>query len=289
MIHRTFPLLCVCALSACSTTSFAPPSVNVTRVDTGRDAYVSCKPPAAGDVIGQDVSGALQLVDNFVDAYRCAGHAAANGRQAFEVPSFLTLVGSAAAVAFGAGPDVAIAGGIGNSVFSGGKSYYDPQAKADIFDRSLDALLCIQTEAVGIKAFDVPKASEAERGGSKGLLAGAMGQGGGTITVTSEQQYFRMVSAALMSVERVTAERLSRVGHFDAAGVQAEIEKLVKQREEAEAALKDQQKDQTPPDAALVASLVGADPGTQSLVQQVHLEIDVLRPALQQCVTRAKG
>jgi hypothetical protein len=246
---------------------------------------VSCNPRTPGTPIEQDVPGALQLIDNFVDAYRCAGHAAANGRQAFEVPSFLTLVGSAAAVAFGAGPDVAIAGGIGNSVFSGGKSYYDPEAKADIFDRSLDALLCIQTEAVGIKAFDVPKASEAERGGSTDLLTGTMAEGGGTITVTSEQQYFRMVSAALMSVERVTAQRLSRVGHFDPASVQAEIEKLAKEREEAEAA----QEAPSPPDAALVASLFGADPGTQALVQQVHLEIDVLRPALQQCVTRAKA
>jgi len=285
MLRRTFMLLCACSLSACATTSFAPPSVNVNRGDTGREALVSCAPGGGGKPIDQDVAGALQLIDNFVDAYRCAAHAAANGRQAFEVPSFLTLVGSTAAVAFGAGSDVAIAGGIGNSVFSGAKSYYDPQAKADIFDRSLDALLCIQTEAVGIKAFDIPKAAEAERGGASNLLTGALGEEGGVVAISSEQQYFRMVSAALMSVERVTALRLSRVGHFDPGGVQAEIEKWGKERAEKEAALAAP----PAPDEALVASLFGADSGTQALVQQVHLEIEALQPALQLCVTRAKG
>lgn len=285
MTRLIITLLAGASLAGCATTSFAPPSVNVTRADVGRNAYVSCRPGSNGTTIRQDVPGALQLIDNFVDAYRCAAHAAADGRQAFEVPSFLSLVGSAAAVALGAGPDVAIIGGIGNSVFSGGKAYYDPQAKTDILNHSVAALICVQMEAVGVKAFDVTQASAAERGGAGGLLSGAMAGGGGTITVTSEQQYYRLVASALMDIERLTANRLTRVGHFDAASVQAEIEKLAKEREEKENAL-----DAPPsPDAALAASLMGADIGTQALVQEVHLEIDVLRTALQQCVTRAKA
>jgi hypothetical protein len=285
---RQFAILVACGLclSGCSTFSFGPPDVSVTHNDVGRDHYVSCMPHPGGGAIGRNVDGALLLIDNFVDAYRCAAHSAADGRQAFEIPSFISLVGSAAAVALGAGRNVAIVGGIGNSVFSGGKAYYDPQAKVGILDHSLDALLCIQTEAVDIKAFDVPQVAQAE----KTRFAAAMGEAGGDaseVVVTSDQQYFNMVAAALFSVERITALQLSRAGKFDPAGVVAEIEKLAKD----EQAKKDAQKNPPPVNSSKpggVPAFAAAGVSTQLAVQQVHLELDLLQTKLQQCVVRAK-
>lgn len=194
------------------------------------------------------------LIDNFVDAYRCAAHSAGNGRQWFEVPSFLALTGAATATILGAGETVPVIAGAANQILPGGKAYYVPQQKAEIFDHALDAILCIKTEAVGVPAFSTD-------------LEGRVLRDGGSVEVSFEEQYFHLVAAALLSVERAMAQRLSTVGKFDPAGVVAEIEKLKKEEDAAA-------------DAAGKSRIGAADFAT--------LQLDVLQPRLQKCVVRAK-
>jgi hypothetical protein len=213
------------------------------------------------------VEGAQQLIHVFISTYRCAAHEAADGRQFFEVPSFLSLIGATAAIAFGAGEDVAVAGGIANSVFNAGKAYYVPQQKAEILDHALDALLCIQSESVGMAAFDatVPPPSGKSRFDS----------GSGSVSVKVERQYFNMVSSALFSVERVMAQRLNRAGAFDPAGVAAQIKTLDQQAAAAE----------TQQNAK--ASARFRNTGIME-AQDAILELKAIQPKLQGCVVRAK-
>lgn len=321
---------CLLGLSACATTSFAPPSVNLENemAAVGSNASLGqrCMPNERLDAnnrpipIKANVDGARKLIDNFVYMYRCRAHSAANGRQAFDIPSFLALAGTSAASAFGAGPDVAIAGGVGNSLFTNGGKYYASQQKAEIYDHALDALLCIKSEAVGIDAFTLGAISAVERANGEtagALAAGAAGapgaDGGPEVTVTSTEQYYDLVTAALLSVERVAAQRLSAAGTpFDAAGVVAEIEALREKEEEATDAEAQSESDDAA--AAVTAAptaagggtvgLTGAQAATKLLAQQTAyqtinrvpasrvsetiLELRSLQPKLQQCVVRAK-
>lgn len=171
------------------------------------------------------------------------------------MPSFLALVGAATAVGFGASKDFALAGGAINQVLQGGKAYYVPQQKAAILDHALDAILCIKTESMGIPAFTTDDQERVR------YLAS------GTVKVSVEEQYFHMVAASLLSVERAMAQRLSGLGNPDPAGVIAEIEKLAKEREDAK------------------RNLVGK---TRANADFATLALDDLRPRLQTCVTRAK-
>ena len=289
------------------------------------DSGTQCQPvsDSSSAAITEDADGARALINNFILAYRCSAHQAANGRQIFEVPNLLVAAGTVTAAAFGAGPDVAIAGGAASAILSNGKSYYSPQQKAQFFDHALDALLCIKTEAVGVAPFT------AQIDTNKGLLAG-----GRTIAVPGSRRYYEMVTASLFSVERILSQRLSAVGQFDPAGLIAEIEAVKKKIDEAEAEKKkldagvgegDPVGDGEPePDAtegatngstdtemdvvtiedsapdtsgtasaelkavekALIAKLVGAKNSDGS--DDFELDLDVLQPKLQQCVIRAK-
>jgi hypothetical protein len=270
----------ILSLPACATTtSFAAPEVDLLTQMTRGSMSSDCRlTGAAGQPISRDVDGALALIENFVAGYRCSMRAAADGRQPFQILSFLSLVGSTAAVALGASPDVAIAGGIGNSVFTAGNNYYAPQEQTEILSDSVDALLCIQTEAVGITAFESDVAREA-------MISAFRSATGGTVEIPIERQYFNMVASALLSVERVAAQRLSRRGSFDAAGIAAEIAQLGEEEEEAEDA-----RDKPPAQDPAVARLYGANAAAAArLVQLAQLNLEVLRPRLQQCVTRAKS
>lgn len=150
-------------LSGCSTYSFAPPEVSLTHRGAGRQASQECLIPAgSGTALGENVDGALALIDNFIDSYRCTMGLAADGRQAWQLPGFIALAGSATAVALGGGANWAIAGGAANQLFTAGNSYYDSQEQALVLRDALEALSCIQMEAVGMSAFSrMPRASAA--------------------------------------------------------------------------------------------------------------------------------
>tara|TARA_R110002124_G_scaffold114551_1_gene269981 strand:- start:817 stop:1692 length:876 start_codon:yes stop_codon:yes gene_type:complete len=274
-------------LGGCATTSFAPPSVNLTNVmetrGSNRSIGQSCKSfEKLADnkpvPIKESVDGARSLINNFILLYRCRAHSAANGRQIFEIPSFLTAVGTITATAFGAGSNVAIAGGSAASILNGSRNYYDPKGKADIFDSSLDALICIKMEAVGIDGFSIKKIQgEAE----KNILKFETGENRFGVDVGPETQYFDLVSSSLLSVERILAQRLSAVGVFDPAGVVAEIKQLSDDIEQASspAAVADAQNKAQP------LALSTAEKATAA---RTLLEINALKPKLQSCVVRAK-
>lgn len=280
-MNRSIMFVASLGLAACSTTtSFAPPDIQIRSRLTDTSVARDCAPVPANprEQINRDVNGALSLTDNFIIGYRCAARAAADGRQPWELLSFLSLVGSGLATALGAGSDVAIIGGAGNAVFTAGRAYYAPREQAEILNDAVDALLCIQTESTGISAFTLQAAAQTERT----TLASVLRVNTSSIGVTVETQYFNMVAAALMSVERVAAQRLSARGTFDAAGVAAEIERIARERREAE------DRRDNPPDTSSFSIYGDNTRSAVSLVQDVQLDLNVLRPKLEQCATRAK-
>jgi hypothetical protein len=276
-------------LNACATTSFAPPSVNlVNKMETrgsNRSIGQSCQPfEVRGEEkkpirIEQNVEGAQALIDNFLLLYRCRAHSAANGRQIFELPSFLVTVGTLTATALGAGPDVALSGGAAASILNGGKSYYSPKQKAEIFDGALDALICIKMEAAGISAFSFEESRASVAAVT--VKRDADWDDRDKVPITIENQYFQLVSSSLFSVERVLAQRLSNAGTFDPDGVVAEIEQLAKKLEEAKGAEKTKE-------AGATAAVLSGSSGEKALVAQTLVQVGALKPKLQSCVVRAK-
>lgn len=301
-VFGVFPLI-----SGCATASFSPPSVNLENemasVGSNRAIGQRCMPNQrlADDGkpirIQRNAKGAQRLIDNFVYMYRCRAHSAANGRQAFEVPALLTGIGTTAAIAFGAGADVAIAGGTATALFNGGKAYYEPQKKADIYDSALDALLCIKLRAVNIDPITVEKMSKLQA--AKSALGAAPDD---DVPLTAEERYFELISASLLSVERVLAQRLSVVGTFDPAGVIAEIKSLTAEESEKEeeaqksAPATAQALTDTSNDARAGAGQVKvADivPASDKAAETKQIEntivgLETLQPKMQQCVVRAK-
>lgn len=257
-------------MSGCATTSFAPPRVSVKHVDTERMTARLCAASTSGDTIAHNVPGAQLLIDNFVDAYRCAAHSAADGRQWFELPSFLALTGSALAVAFGAGKDVAIAASGASSILNGGKAYYVPAQKAALLDHALDALLCIKTESVGVNAFAIGDVGDQQR--TKLIMTRGSGA---SVTIPVDEMYFNLVAAALLSVERVMAQRLRDLGNPDAAGIVAQIKQNAQEIRDADDKRKAGKGMSFTPDGRMNAT--GAT-----------LELGVLQKTLQDCVVRAK-
>lgn len=141
------------ALCGCGTYSFGPPEVSMNRRTAEQDVSETCLSPAGGDKIAANVDGALDLIDNFVGAYRCTLRIAADGRQSWQLPGFVALVGAATASALGGGRDWAIAGGAASSMFNAGNSYYDHVGQAKILQDAVDALTCVEMEAVGAEAY----------------------------------------------------------------------------------------------------------------------------------------
>jgi hypothetical protein len=141
------------ALAGCSTYSFGPPQVSQSRETINQDVSETCLAPSDGDRLKRNVEGALDLIDNYVGAYRCTLRIAADGRQAWQVPGFLSLITATMAAALGGGRDWAIAGGSANAMFNAGNAYYDNVGQAAIVQDALKSFSCIQTEAVGVESF----------------------------------------------------------------------------------------------------------------------------------------
>ena len=202
-------------VAGCGTTSFAPPVVPI-----GQKLVLSGKCPKDGKFVSDTavnddfITKTGEVVDNYVHAYACQSKALANGRQGFEVPGYLALAGATAAVAFGAGPAVALAGGTAGSVFASGKNYFDPNAKAALMDKALDAVLCIQLVSVGLEGYapsdlTLPASAKAD-----------------SPPISYGEQYYRLVVGALRSVETSLSTRMRGTGTFDSAGTIARIKEL---------------------------------------------------------------
>jgi hypothetical protein len=215
-------------LAGCSTaTSFAPPPVTVTYA--GEPAVDTTCPSQTRQTsvtgVTRNLIGAYKLIDAYVVAFRCAAHAAADGRQGFEIPAFVSTTGAALATTLGGGATYGILGTGANAAFTAGNKYWDPKLKASIYDHALDALLCVKTEAVGIPAY---KFENSGFGKMYGLEIG-----GSKISVPVERQYFEMVSSAVFSIERILAQRLSNMAPVDASAVAAELGKAIAEIQEA--------------------------------------------------------
>lgn len=137
-------------LSGCATTSFAPPNVELTEIRTNS----SCRLPTHTGQVNPDQEGAYALTDNFIYAYRCAQREAADGRQIFQVPSFLALIVGTLGPTFGGSQDASVAMAGYGATLAQGNAYFAPKQKAGIIDHGIDALLCIKTEQVEVDFFD---------------------------------------------------------------------------------------------------------------------------------------
>ncbi|SKB44507.1 hypothetical protein [Sphingopyxis flava] len=147
------------ALGGCTTLSFAPPPVEVDKViSESRPSTCRQLGLEGSRAIDRNVDGALELTNNFLRAYRCAAHEAADGRQMFQVPSFLAAIAAAVGPTFGLDDDGRIAAAASAAVLDRSNAYYAPKEKAQMLDSALDAVLCVKTEAAGISFFDTSTA-----------------------------------------------------------------------------------------------------------------------------------
>ena len=255
MRHIFLTSVMAVGLSGCATTSFAPPQVRMDREVKAKNSQTFfnaiCTPDKADTNrrIHRNTEGALLLISNYVLVYRCQADRAAEGRQFFEVPGFLATAGGAVAAALGAGTNVAIGTGAAGAILGQGKSYYAPKDKAVVLNDGVDALLCVQNEAVGIDAYTLKALSNAQQetgvgnagppapteSGDEPSKPNTPAPEGPEVYVSAERQYFEMVRTALIAVERVVAQRLSDAGkQFDSAGVFAEMEKAKAEEKKAE-------------------------------------------------------
>ena len=184
------------ALTGCTTTSFAPPDV-VTRYPMDSVEPGSCTVRAAEGAreISPDVAGANLLIDNFLAGYDCASREASNGRQSFEIPSFLALV--AAGVGgplYGFSRNEQLAAGAYSAVMGRANSYYAPKEKANMLRAAISGVTCISNAAVGYDYFD----ADAEDEDVAGLAVGT----------TPEDKLLELIDEQLADV----AERLKAAG-----------------------------------------------------------------------------
>jgi len=285
-------------LSGCSTVSFAPPSVPIAYAD-GQGSQTCTRGKAATPApVSRNVRGAWTVIDTFIAAYTCSRDVTANGRQAFDIPAFASTTGAATAVALGAAPvTIGILGTAGSSVFNAGKAYYDPVAKAKIYNQTLSALHCIRKESVGVPASQLEKAKTT--GNMVGLRLAVAGQSSPIISFTAEEQYFMRVTSAVFEVRDILADRLSGVGTINASTIATEITKAAeearKKQEEIDKKKKEAEQNPagTPKEQAL--HTFSNQPGlTQALIELsreqelVQLELEKLQPKLDQCVATAK-
>jgi hypothetical protein len=362
--------------TGCTTASFSPPRVDV-RSAVATSSPTNCSQRGSGAAIVRDISGATELTDRFISAYRCAREEAVDGRQIFEVPSFLALIAGAIGPTYGLTNNGRIAALASAAVLGRANSYYAPKEKARFLDAALDAVVCIKTEAVGISFFDTtrappaavvqflaapdaenaavqqairqkieqlaaqmrdldrsrqaarsaeqsfaPGSSEREQavrtqeqatrriadaktqsddlqnkldalagvgvdvgagadsggsGQSKSLMFSQPLPDGQTVEVDVKQQYFEMVSASLLSVERVLAQRFRDAGSFDSAGIVAELQQVSAAKQEKDVPVK-----------ALTTTMTARALTDVERGSLIVLELQKLQPALQGCVVRAK-
>lgn len=291
-------------LSGCATTSFAPPSVPITYNGDPQGSQ-TCKEAAAGARVNRDVRGAWKVIDTFMAAYSCSHDAAVNGRQWFDLPAFLSTTGAATALAVGATPvaTIGIAGTAASSVFNAGKAYYDPTAKAAIYNQALSALECIRKASVGVASQKIDenknkKAQLARIISATPGLADAV-QPSPAVTVTADEQYFMLITTAVYQVRDILSGRLSTVGTFNAATVADDIKKATEdaKTKQDKADQKANETSQNPAPSAREAALftVPNNEGlTEALIAQaredevIDLELQALQPNLDICVANAK-
>lgn len=262
------------SLAACSTTSFAPPSIDYTQAN---GVTHGCAANNVGTV-AETVDGAWKLIDIYADAYNCGLREVSNGRQAFDIPSYLATFGTGAAVALGANPDWAIGGLIGSQLFDSGSSYYNVALKPDIYADAYEAILCVEREAAGLSHKRLKDQQAVDNDDTNNMNAqGSEGKVGIGVT----RQYFRLVKSTLESVNAVAAQRLRTPGSVDASALVSQLKEAIKAQEEAEAELAGATTDGK---GNPIATFSGDD-----LEKVVELEIKALAPKLDQCVIIAKA
>lgn len=294
---RYFAVVCsAVALGGCSTLSFSPPPVNLSKQVAVGDGAL-CPTFGTADLVNQSdlVQSALNTIENYILAYRCAEYSAANGRQGFQIPSYLATLTGLAAPVFGAGENVTIAAGIFGSSANSANSYWSPQEKAGIINSALDALLCMKTEAVGVEFID-----------TAGEPPASQNDDGDVVEVSAERRYYQLVTASLFQVERILATRLRTMGTYDPAGLVAEIEKLTEEKDAAPAEPEvtnpvsgvtgqngdvDSAGDDEAPqgmDDQDGGTNIARDVETKTTSGKYKIAISTLKPRLQLCVVRAK-
>ena len=144
------------AISSCTTTSFASPEIEMGYVmDSVQPGTCTVQAAEGASEITPNVAGAHLLIDNFLAGYKCTSREASNGRQSFEVPSFLALV--AAGVGgplYGFSRNEQLAAGAYSAVMGRANSYYAPKEKADLLRTAINGVTCIGNAAVGYDHFD---------------------------------------------------------------------------------------------------------------------------------------
>lgn len=142
------------ALSGCTTTSFAPPDIEMRKKVTAIEAGTCVVRTESGEV-DENVAGAMTLIDNVLASYHCASRDVANGRQAFEIPSFLALVAAGiGGPVYGLSENEVLAAGAYSAVMGRANSYFAPKDKANVLLAAIDGVVCIQNASVGYDYFD---------------------------------------------------------------------------------------------------------------------------------------
>ena len=132
--------------------------------------------------------GAMDLINNFVLTYTCAENELADGRQIFEVPSFLATATGLIGASFGLSEGGVLAAGVGAAVTKSANGYYAPKQKAALVSTALRAVLCVKNESVGISAFRTSAESQ-----------------GGDTTPTPEEKLNRLLGS-LSNENRLVAQ-----------------------------------------------------------------------------------
>lgn len=221
-------------------------------------------------MVTHDLAGAATLIDNYVFAYRCAARQVANGRQHFEVPSMLVGVGGAVAAAFGAPAGYAIATGATVATTNSLKSYYAPRDKLPVLTASVDALSCIQTVSVGLKAYGSSLIDKKADEAPVSVIGGTAAKEGASIAVGVTTQYFRLIQSALMQVENITAQRLSSIGAYSPDALMTEIKALIAKEEAAKAELEKKKREAE----ATAETITGTPPVQPAPTDVVEVEVE---------------
>ncbi|WP_174274885.1 hypothetical protein [Sphingomonas bacterium] len=230
-------LACASLLQGCATYSFAPPKVEMANEsDASANFKPGCGVQPTSTPIAHSIDGAGKLIDNFLYAYRCAEHHVANGRQHFEVPAMAIAIGGAAAMAAGAPAGVAIGTGAATAGLNGFKGYYAPKDKLPILAASVDALVCIKNQSVGVDAYGttlLDKTTPPQ--GARGAVRADPGSGT-AVAIKAVDQYYELIVSALLSVENVAAQRLSSAGGYSPDAIITEFKAIEQKRKEQEEA-----------------------------------------------------
>ena len=142
------------ALAGCTTTSFAPPDIEMGKKVTAIEAG-TCVVTTGSEEIRENVAGAMALIDNVLGSYHCASRDVANGRQAFEIPSFLALIAAGiGGPVYGLSENEVLAAGAYSAVMGRANSYFAPKDKANVLLAAIDGVVCIQNASVGYDYFD---------------------------------------------------------------------------------------------------------------------------------------